>query len=158
MNKRPFQKKKGFDTSLYKNQKKSENTKHLKVKRWIGHILEVYGFKVIYEFVDRLNLLSPFNPRLSEKPKPYTLDILAFNKEYGIIITAEINGPYHYKNKQTFKDEVRKRIIVKWVKNYFSKRIEWKTRKWIHKHIAISRDDVWRGFLDYEGLIHMLRL
>lgn len=154
--KRAFKKRKGFNTSYYAKQKVDENTKHYQVKKWIGNILKEYCFKVYYEYVDPL-LLAPKQIML-EKPDPYKLDILAYNEYRGEIITLEVQGPYHYKHKQMIKDSLRLEIIIDWVRRYFAKKIQWRTKQYIHKHVAVSRDDIYKGFLDYEGLISLLRL
>lgn len=149
--KQTFRKKKTFNTSYYRRQKIDENTKHYQVKTWIGNILKEYCFKVYYEYVHPL-LLAP-KQIMDEKPDPYKLDILAYNEYRGEVITCEINGLYHYKRKQRSKDSLRKQIIIEWVRNYFVKIVKWKTARWGHRHVEISRDDVYNGFLDYDRLI-----
>jgi hypothetical protein len=151
---RAFRKRKTFNTSYYQKQIRDENTKHYQVKKVIGTLLKAYYFDVFYEFTDPL-LVAP-RQIMDEKPDLYKLDILAYNVFRGEIITCEINGPYHYKKSQILKDDFRKNIIIEWVNNYFAKTIRWFTPKWIHKHIAISRDDVYRGFLDYDGLLSLM--
>ena len=160
--KRAFSKKRNrFNTSYYKRQVIDENTKHFQVKKWISEILKEFSFNVFVEYthpllVPKYSFECPL--RNLDKPKPYTLDILAYNEQIGQIITLEVNGPYHYRAKQIQKDENRKYVIIEWVKKCFSHLIEWKCSKWIHKHVALSRDDIYKGFLDYEGVISLIGL
>jgi len=154
---RPFRKKQTFNSSYYRKQKIDENTKHYQIKRWVGSILKTYYYKVEYEFTDP-ELLAPFQEDNTEGVhKPYRLDILAYNEFRGEILTVEINGPYHYKYKQMIKDKFRLEIINEWVKK-FAQKIKWEASKVIHKHIALSRNDIYKGFLDYEGVIALMRL
>ena len=159
--KQAFTKKRTFNTSYYRKQITDENTKHYQIKRYIGNILRTYYFKVFYEYTHpQLVPYYDFAGPLAniEKPRPYQLDILAYNEQIGQVITCEVNGPYHYTGKQQKKDDYRKNVIVDWVRKYLAKNIEWKTDRWTHKHVAVSRDDVYHGFLDYDGLIVLMRL
>ena len=108
-----------FNSSYYRRQVQHENTKHFQIKKWISDILQTYDFNVSLEFTDP-QLLAPKNI-INEKRDPYILDIIAYNEFRNEFITAEVNGPYHYKQKKIAKDSIKLEKIIEWIPNFITK-------------------------------------
>ena len=181
--KRAFRKRQTFNSSYYQSQKVAENSKHYSLKRWIADILKTYDFWTHEEYSDP-QLLAPTQIK-NVRSKPYQLDVLAYNYYRNEILTVEVHGPYHFKDKQLAKDKLRLGIIIDWIECCFSKvlttkqivktiqerfedgentitttifRIKNDVKEIVHRHVELSRNDIYKGFLDYEGVISLMRL
>lgn len=122
-----FRKKKTFNTSYYRKQTKEENSAHYSVKEYLNRLFQSYDFESTKEYKHPLLMPEHKILNLEDVNHPYSIDVLAYSVYRGEIITAEVNGKYHYKHNQMVKDNYRKNIIADFIKFHFVNTIKWLT-------------------------------